>query len=293
MEPRKELEELRAETARLLGTQRKRLARKCDAIRADLRRVDEARELARVASLAAPIAATIRRGSKSVSVVDYETGEPVTREIPLDPAKSPRESLERIFASARRLRRGVPVATERLRAAEDALAKLDAAIAAVSDAEDEEALLAARKAASLPSPKVTAKKPLQTRKPPYRTFQTPRGAILVGRGDARNDELTFHVAKPYHLWLHARGVPGAHVIVPLKRDQVPTSELLVDAAHLAAHFSDARGERTVEITYVPRKFVRKPKGSVPGAVVVEREKVLPLRFDDAHLARLLASEVDH
>ncbi len=267
--------------------------RKCDAIRTDLRRVDEARELARIAALAAPIAASIRRGSKSVSVVDYETGEAVTREIPLDPARSPRESLERIFATARRLRGGVSVATERLRAAESQLAKLDAAIAAVSAAEDEAQLLAARASASLPSPKVAAKKPLQERKPPYRTFKTPHGSILVGRGDARNDELTFHVSKPYHLWLHARGVPGAHVIVPLKRDQVPTSELLVDAAHLAAHFSDARGERTVEITYVPRKFVRKPKGSAPGSVVVEREKVLALRFDDTHLARLLAVEVDH
>ena len=229
-------------------------------------------------------------GTKTLEVVDWTTGEAVQHVIAIDPSRSAREGLEKIFSHARRLRRGAPVADERLRSAERGLAKLDAALAAVSAAEDEAALLSARAAAKLPSPKVAAKKPLQERKPPFRTFTTPRGTILVGRGDSRNDELTFHVAKPYHLWLHARGVPGAHVVVRLRRDQDCPSELLVDAAHLAAHFSDARGERTVEVTYVPRKFVRKPKGSAPGAVVVEREKVLALRFDDAHMARLLASE---
>ena len=289
----RDLDALRAETTRTLQAARKRAARKCAAIREDLARVEEARELARVASLATPTIGSVKRGSKSVAVIDYASGEPKTHVIPLDPTKSPREGLERIFSNARRMRRGAPVATERLVASEREVARLDAAIAAVAAAETEEALLDARKAAKLPSPKVAAKKPLQEKKPPFRTFTTPRGTILVGRGAARNDELTFHHSKPYHLWLHARGVPGAHVIVQLRRDQDCPSELLVDAAHLAAHFSDGRGERVIEVTYVPRKFVRKPKGSAPGAVVVEREKVLALRFDDAHLARLLASEVDH
>jgi predicted ribosome quality control (RQC) complex YloA/Tae2 family protein len=288
-----ELSDLKTQTARDLTAQRKRLLRKCEAIRKDLERVETARELARIAALATPTAANVPRGTKTLTVVDYATGEPVTHEIAIDPSRSAREGLERIFANARRLRRGAPVATERLRAAEAELTKLDAALAAVEAAEDEDALLAARALLRMPSPKVAAKQPAQTRKPPYRTFTTPRGTILVGRGDTRNDDLTFRVAKPYHLWLHARGVPGAHVVVVLRRDQACPSELLVDAAHLAAHFSDARGERTVEITYVPRKFVRKPRKSAPGAVVVEREKVLALRFDDAHLARLLASEIDH
>jgi predicted ribosome quality control (RQC) complex YloA/Tae2 family protein len=284
------LEELRADTARALDKQRKRLVRRRDAIRADLARVGEAEELARLAALAAPLVGAVRRGSASMNVVDWATGEAVTHAVALDPARSPRESLERIFATARRLRNGAPLAEARLRETESSIAALDGAFAAVAAAETEDELLAAR-GPSLP-PKPAAKKAPQERKPPYRTFRTPRGTILVGRGASRNDELTFHVAKPYHLWLHARGYPGAHVVVQLRRDQSCAPDLLVDAAHLAAHFSDARGERTVEITYVPRKFVKKTKGSAPGAVAVEREKVLPLRFDDARLARLLASEVD-
>ena len=285
-----ELEQLRAETARKLEAQRKRLIRRCAAIRGDLAKGEDAQELARVAALAAPVAASIRRGSTSVAVDDWATGELVKREIPLDPSRAPRESLERIFATARRLRKGAPLAAARLHEAEVAVAAIDQRLARVAAATTPDELLEARGETKLP--KRGAAKPAQERKPPYRTFRTPRGTILVGRGAARNDELTFHVAKPYHLWLHARGFPGAHVVVQLRRDQACPPDLLVDAAHLAAHFSDARGERTVEITYVPRKFVKKTKGSAPGAVAVEREKVLPLRFDDARLARLLASEAD-
>jgi len=280
---------MRAEATRALERERKKLVRRCEAIAGDLARVGEAEELARVAALAIHLAASAPRGSTSLRVVDWASGEPVERAIPLDPARAPRESLERIFATARRLRKGAPVAEARRRDAERAIASLDTTLAAIASAETEDDILVARPATPK---KPSAKKPPQERKPPYRTFRTPRGTILVGRGASRNDELTFHVAKPYHLWLHARGYPGAHVVVQLRRDQACPPDLLVDAAHLAAHFSDARGERTVEITYVPRKFVKKTKGSAPGAVSIEREKVLSLRFDDARLARLLASESD-
>ena len=115
---------------------------------------------------------------------------------------------------------------------------------------------------------------------------------MVGRGAAHNDELTLHVARPRDLWLHAKNWTGAHVVVPLGKGMSCPPDLLVQAAHLAAHFSDARGERTVEVSYAPRRYVRKRKGSAPGAVVVDREKVLLLRKEPATLRRLLESEVD-
>src|SRR6202023_958055 len=91
-----------------------------------------------------------------------------------------------------------------------------------------------------------AAKGAQPALPPFRVFHGARAArILVGRGAAHNDELTFHVAKPHDLWLHAKGRTGAHVIVPLSKGASCPPDLLADAAHLAAHFSDARAEATV------------------------------------------------
>ena len=113
--------------------------------------------------------------------------------------------------------------------------------------------------------------------------------ILVGRGPKDNDTLTLQVAKPHDLWLHVRGVGGAHVVVPMDRGAQCPADLLVDAATLAAHHSDARGEATVEVTWVEKRHVRKPRKAPPGKVVFEREKVLTLRLEPARLERLLAA----
>jgi hypothetical protein len=126
---------------------------------------------------------------------------------------------------------------------------------------------------------------------PYRTFVGPsKRPILVGRSADDNDALTLRVARPHDLWLHAKGWTGAHVVVPLGKGATCPPDTLVEAAHLAAHFSDARGEAIVEVAYTPRRYVRKPRGSAPGSVVVEREKVIVLRSRAGTLRDLLASE---
>ena len=127
--------------------------------------------------------------------------------------------------------------------------------------------------------------------PPHRTFRGAGGGrILVGRGAAHNDAVTFRIARPHDLWLHAKGQTGAHVVVPLEKNVVCPGDLLVEAAHLAAHFSAARAEKVVEVQYTPRRYLRKPRGSAPGEVVVDREKVLVLRLDADLLAKLLEAE---
>jgi predicted ribosome quality control (RQC) complex YloA/Tae2 family protein len=206
-----------------------------------------------------------------------------------------------MFQRARRLKLGAKVAEARLAEAETALAVLRPAATEIEQAETLEALDAAiararaaapREVKLEPPTKPGAKPPpLQARSLPYRTFRARSGArILVGRGASQNDELTFHVARPRDLWLHAKGLPGAHVIVTLQRDHTCPGDVLADAAHLAAHFSDARDEAVVDVSYSPRRYLRKPRGSPPGLVVVDREKVIAVRLQPDVLAALLASE---
>ena len=126
--------------------------------------------------------------------------------------------------------------------------------------------------------------------PPYRTFRSLAGlALLVGRGAEENDELTRRVARGNDLWLHARGQTGAHVVIRLGGRPVDQDSLL-DAAHLAAHFSDARGEPQVEVACTQAKHVRKPRGAAPGAVTYSQERMLHLRVEPERVARLLADE---
>lgn len=278
----------------------KRLARRAIAVDRDLLKGQEAAEKAETARLFVSQAAKAPRGTKVLRVTDWSTGEAVEQELAVDPDKRPLDQVEALFGHARRLKRGALVARQRLRECAEKRERLRAlreiAVAAVSMAELQAAIEATHLADPTLLPADTAapvrgSRPKQAPRLSYRTFLSPSGArLLVGRGSSDNDDSTLHVARPRDLWLHVQGQSGAHVVVPLMKGHDAPADVLVDAAHLAAHFSNARGEALVEVTYAPRRYVRKPRGSPPGLVVVDREKTLMLRVDAARLAALLARE---
>jgi predicted ribosome quality control (RQC) complex YloA/Tae2 family protein len=80
------------------------------------------------------------------------------------------------------------------------------------------------------------------------------------------------------------------VVVPLAKKQECPPERFLDAAQLAAHFSEARGETIVDVQYTERKYLRKPKGSARGFVIVDREKVIALRVAPAQVQFLVDRE---
>jgi len=96
--------------------------------------------------------------------------------------------------------------------------------------------------------------------------------VLVGRASRDNDNLTFKVARPNDLWLHAADHGGSHVVVrnPTRKD-VP-HRTIIEAAQLAAKFSQARKDPKVDVHYTQRKFVSKVKGAAPGLVKLTRFK---------------------
>jgi len=288
-------------TALLRGLRatRKKLARKQAAIAGDAARAAEAPALRQRAQLLMSNLHAITRGATSAQLIDYAVDPPANVEIKLDPAHHPRELAEGWFKRARRFERGATVAAQRAAAGEAELAVLDVLeqeIDASADTEtlDELAVRAERLGVRSELPNQVAG-PAKAKEPAkhvaYRTLLgTGDRPILVGKGASDNDVLTRDHARPHDLWLHARDVAGAHVVVPLEKNEVCPQELLIDAAHAAAHYSDARGEATVDVSYTPRRYVRKPKGSAVGLVVLEREKVLRLQVEAGRLARLLATD---
>ncbi len=116
---------------------------------------------------------------------------------------------------------------------------------------------------------------------PYRVFYSPSGfRVLVGKSAAGNELITFGLAADHDLFFHARGVPGAHVI--LKRDapsiDVPQEDIEF-AARLALKHSRAAKDGKGDVTYTERRFVKKPSGSPAGLVILERENVINVRLD--------------
>lgn len=103
-------------------------------------------------------------------------------------------------------------------------------------------------------------------------FKTADGTrILVGKNNLQNDQLTLKKAKKSDIWLHAKNVPGSHVII---ENDTPSDEDLVAAATLAAYFSKSRLSASVPVDYVQVKKVHKPNGAKPGFVIYEGQKTL-------------------
>jgi predicted ribosome quality control (RQC) complex YloA/Tae2 family protein len=216
----------------------------------------------------------------------------------LDPARPAKVQAEAFFAKARRYQRGEAVMRRRLEETTRLAGSLERLEAEIAAAPPEMALLgdlAARAGrsgvSSAPGALSGVRGEKQKPRRPYQVFRSAGGRlILVGRSAADNDALTTRHARPHDLWLHAKGQAGAHVVVPLEKSESCPPDVLADAATLAVHFSDARGEGVAEVSYAERRYVRKLRKSAPGTVVLDREKVIAVRIEPDRVSRLLASK---
>jgi len=235
-------------------------------------------------------------GMKEVMAEDWDTGEPVT--IPLNPPKSAVEVAEGLYKRAGKMRRSREQVLPLLEETSEQLGYLEEIELAVQQlgefkTEDDlytlleirdelvaggfmkapsEASLEARGASK--ARRAAKKGRARTTEGSCREFTTPSGLkVLVGRNNRQNDALT-RSAADHDLWLHARGVPGSHVILKVPSGTQVTDEERVYAANLASFFSKARGSNAVEVICVPCSEVKRPKGAPPGRVVVIRERVV-------------------
>jgi predicted ribosome quality control (RQC) complex YloA/Tae2 family protein len=287
----------RAQLGKALRSAEQRLQRRLEALAGDVQRAEGAAALRARATLLIANQHALRRGMTSAQLVDYTLDPPGEVSIELAPELSAKEQAEAWFKRARRFERGAELAQTRIASTHAEISALHAVSSALASADAAELEQLAQQARALgvrgvETGPALAKKTRTSRRKPYREFlgdkQRP---ILVGKGAEQNDELVREHARPQDLWLHARDVSGAHVVVPLERNEQCPEQLLLDAAHLAAHFSGSRGASSADVSYTSRRYLRKPRGAAAGAVQVEREKVIRLALEPTRLARLLASEI--
>ncbi len=271
---------------KLLERARKRLAKKLAKIEADAARVEDAPGLRLEADLLTAALSSWPSDALRHEVLDWTTDQP--RVLELAAGETPSLRADRLYRRARKLERGAKIALERAAVVRATLERVDGALA--SDHADAartmlQSLGIRVEGQSLP------KKNRATGRRPDRVFRTDgERTIRVGRS-ARDNDLVTQSAKPHDLWLHARGVTGAHVIVPLGKREVCPSQLLADAAMLAAHFSESARELRVEVQYCRRHQVRKPRKAPPGLVTVQQERVLLVEMRQPRIRWLLEQEV--
>jgi predicted ribosome quality control (RQC) complex YloA/Tae2 family protein len=311
---RVELEGAKAELKRLLQTQRDRCQRKDIALREELKALDEAHNLRVEADILLAFQTEVPPKASSVTLENPfakmgEDGTAAQITLALDPRLSAVENANRRYARYHKLQRAASAIPAQIEANGLELARIeqlqtDLALAenpaeiALVRAEVVEAGYLRGKAAQ--GEKARSKgggakggkaKPGKGNKPGQAVRRAPEGGtpfkrqsadgftLLVGKNSRQNEEVTFHQASANDLWLHARGVPGAHVIVKNGGRPVPEATLR-DAAALAAYYSQAREAGSVLVDYTEQRYVRHMKGGGPGMVIYERERTLHVAPSD-------------
>ena len=214
------------------------------------------------------------KGQSTVVVQDWLSGGE-EKTLAMDPTLSAIENAQKYYQKAKASRLSREKSMERLMGLKkkaDEMERLQAEALSLSSVEDVEAFQKNHEhwLRSLTS-QINSTDTI-----PYRQYILDGGyEVWVGRNAKQNDQLTMKDARKHDLWLHARGVAGSHTVLRLNsKTDIPPKSVIEQAASIAAWHSKARPSALVPVIVVSRKYVRKPRKALPGAVLVEREKVI-------------------
>lgn len=260
----------RASVRELLDEAEALLARRRQALEREMPSPEEVHRLLECGQVLLSHLDEIRKGQTRVTLPGF-SGEMMA--IDLNPDETPLENAQRYFRMYQKARAAleeVPGRLDALAAEEAYLAQLRADLALAASRPEIDEVAAALAEAGY----IRQRSPARTRPRvagPL-TVRSPDGfVVVVGRNSRQNEEVTFRVASPDDVWLHVRGLPGAHVVIRSGGRDVPEATLEF-AARLAAYHSAARGDRAVQVDWTLRKHVRRLPGGRPGMVQYSREQ---------------------
>ena len=203
--------------------------------------------------------------------------------IALEPAQTPLENAQAYFQRYQKAKRAHAAGPARLAklARDEALLEQLATdlLLAESWPEIDEVTDALRSAGYL---RETRQQPRQRARSGPRRLVCAGYVIWLGRNMRQNAAILSRHSHPSDLWLHARGAPGAHVVIRDDGRKIPES-LVEKAARLAAHYSARRGDASVEVDITERRHVRPIKGGAPGQVRCTGERTLRVVPQDESL----------
>ncbi|EOH56339.1 fibronectin-binding protein [Enterococcus faecium EnGen0263] len=237
-----------------------------------LKESENAENYRRDGELLTTFLAQVPRGVKEVVLPNYyEEDRPI--KIALDPALTPNQNAQKYFHRYQKLKNAVKLIGEQIQEAKDEIQYLESVLSQLEIAGpmDIEAIKEELTAEGYLKKKTQKKQKKKKPSQPDQYFSSDGTLILVGKNNLQNDQLTMKTAKKTDYWLHAKNIPGSHVII--KSDQ-PSDETITEAAELAAYFSKYRYSAQVPVDLVQVKHIRKPNGAKPGYVIYENQKTV-------------------
>ena len=230
----------------------------------------------------------MERGQSRLTAQNYYDENCADVDIPLDVRLSPQENAARYFKQYAKAKTAEKYLTAQLQRGREELQYLESVLQELAQAESEQDFNDIRT-------ELTdggylrgrgKKQPGFQRASKPREFRSSAGLrILVGRNNRQNDRLTTKDADKRDIWLHTQKIHGSHVILCTGGAE-PDEQSLMEAASLAAYFSQAQGSTKVPVDYTPVKFVKKPAGARPGMVVYTTYQTMLADPDEELVKRL-------
>ncbi len=212
----------------------------------------------------------IKRGDKTLVTQNYYSEDLEEIEIKLDEKLTPPENAQKYFKKYNKMKRAYHATIDLLESSKTELEYLESIMASIMHLSDEADIDDIRQELYEEGfIKKQAKKTKSYAKSKPLHFISSDGLdIYVGKNNKQNDELTTKFATKTDIWLHAKNIPGSHVIIQTEEplENVPDNTL-DEALHLAAFYAKADDKTQIEVDYTPAKYVKKPNGAKPGMVI--------------------------
>ena len=269
-ETRERLDRVRqrgAELIRTATTARDRMRRKLATQEKDYAATQDRDQLRICGDLITSNLYRMERGQSKLVCENYYDENYAEISIPLDPLLTPQQNAAKYYKRYNKAKTAEKHLTEQMEIARRDLTYLESVLEEIDKAELEQDFndirAELREAGFI---RQQGKKELNRPAKP-RQFKTSTGyRVLVGRNNRQNDKLTLKEADHRDLWFHTQKIHGSHVILCTEGQQVD-EDTIVEAAKIAAYYSQARESGNVPVDYTPVKNVKKPAGGRPGMVI--------------------------
>ncbi|MBX0356507.1 NFACT family protein [Halobacillus sp. Nhm2S1] len=273
---------------RFLKNERDKNKRKIKKHETTLKKSESAEEYQKLGELLTAHMHMVKTGDESVTVVDYYDPDQSEMTIELNPNKTPSENAQSYFQTYTKMKKSKEVVQKEIRKAEDEILYFDRLLQQVESAreEDIEEIREELREQGYLKKKTAAKgnRKNKPQKPKPESFESTDGTLIyVGRNNKQNEYLTNRMANKMDIWLHAKDIPGSHVVI---RDEDPSEDTLFEAAQLAANFSKSSKSSSVPVDYTRIRHVKKPSGAKPGFVTYDQQQTLFVTPDSTFIKRL-------
>lgn len=231
----------------------------------------------------------VEKGDKILRAVNYYDEEQREMEIALDETKSPSQNAQAYYKKYRKAKVAEVEAAKQIERAHSEAEYLESVLVNIEMAQTPSALDEIKEELTecgvIKSTFTKKKGTKKVKMSPPDEYLYLDYTIYSGRNNVQNDYLTLKVGRANDLWLHTKNIPGCHVLVKSKGEEIP-KKVIEAAAIIAATNSRGRASSKVEVDYCPVSHVKKPNGAKAGMVIYEGYSTAVVEPDESFCEKI-------